>query len=60
MQADIQCQFWGIYNLNPAVKKAYELRPKVPVSRASVASQIVNPTAKEMYQLHSKISASCV
>jgi hypothetical protein len=53
----------GKYELHPAVKKLYQLRPKVPASRVSVASQVVSPkldelrpaVSKELYQLHRKI-----
>jgi len=53
----------GKYELRPAVKKLYQLRPKVSASRVSVASRAVNPkhdklrptVSKEMYQLHRKI-----
>ena len=53
----------GKYELRPAVKKLYQLRPKVPVSRASVASRVVNPkrdelrpaVSKELYWLHRKM-----
>ena len=51
------------YELRPAVKKLYQLRPRVSASRVSVASQVVNPqhdelrhmVSKELYQLHRKI-----
>jgi len=53
----------GKYELNPAVKKLYQLLPKVSASRVSVASWVVNPkhdelrpaVSKELYQLHRKI-----
>jgi len=32
----------GKYELGPAVKKLYQLRPKVSASRVSVASRVVN------------------
>jgi hypothetical protein len=49
--------------LRPTVKKLYQLRPKVSVSRVSVASRIFNPkhdelrpaVSKEVYQLRRKI-----
>jgi hypothetical protein len=51
------------YELRPAVKELYQLRPKVSASRESVASRAVNPkydefrpaVCKELYQLHRKI-----
>jgi hypothetical protein len=51
------------YELGPAVKKLYQLRPKVSASRVSVASRVVNPThdelrpavSKELHQLHRKL-----
>ena len=53
----------GKYELSPAVKKLYQLRPKVYASRVPVASRVVNPkhdewrpaVSKELYQLHRKI-----
>ena len=53
----------GKYELRPAVKKLYQLRPKVSASRVSVASRVVNPkhdelrpaVSKELHQLHRKI-----
>jgi hypothetical protein len=58
----------GKYELRPAVKKLYQLRPKVSASGVSVASRIVNPkhdelrpaVSKELYQLRPKVFASCV
>jgi len=58
----------GKYELRPAVKKPYQLRPKVSASRVSVASLVVYPkndelrpaVSKELYQLRPKVSASCV
>ena len=55
----------GKYELRPAVKKLYQLRPKVSVSRVSVASGVVNPkhdelrpaVSEELHQLHRKIGA---
>jgi len=49
--------------LRPAVKKLYQLRPKVYASRVSVASGVVKArydelrpaVSKEVYQLHRKI-----
>jgi hypothetical protein len=49
--------------LRPAVKKLYQLRPKVPASRVAVAARVVNPkydelrpaVNKESYVLHRKI-----
>jgi hypothetical protein len=49
--------------LRPAAKKLYQLRPKVPASRVSIESRVVNPKhdelrpaiSKELYQLHRKI-----
>jgi len=57
--------FRGKYELRPAVKKLYQLRPKVPASRVSVASWVVNPkhdelrpaVSKELYQLRPKVCA---
>ena len=45
------------------VKKLYQLRPKVSISRVPVASRVVKPkldelrpaVSKELYQLHRKI-----
>ena len=53
----------GKYELRPAIKKLYQLRPKVSSSRVSVASRFVNPKhdklrpagSKELCQLHRKI-----
>jgi len=53
----------GKYELRPAVKKLYQLRPKVSASRVSFASRVVNSehdellpaVSKELYQLHLKI-----
>ena len=53
----------GKYELRPAVKKLYQLRPKVFASRVSVESRVVNPrhdelcpaVSKELRQLHRKI-----
>jgi len=53
----------GKYELRPAVKKLYHLRPKVPASCVSVSSRVFNPkhdelrpaVSKEVYQLHRKI-----
>jgi len=53
----------GKYELRPAVKNLYQLRPKVSVSRVSVAYRVVNlkrdellpEDSKELYQLHRKI-----
>jgi hypothetical protein len=53
----------GKYELRPAVKKLYQLHPKVSVSRASVASRVVNTkhdelrpaVSKKLYQLHRKV-----
>jgi len=44
------------YELPPAVKKLYQLRPKVTASSASVASRVVNCPAvsKELHQVHRK------
>ena len=58
----------GKYELRPAVKKLYQLRLKVSVSRVSVAPRVVNPkldelrpaVSKELYQLRPKGFASCV
>jgi len=49
--------------LCPAVKKLYQLRPKVSASRVSVASRVVNPkhdelrpaVSEELHHLHRKI-----
>ena len=41
----------GTYELLPAVKKLYQLRPKVAASCVSVASRVVSPKVKEVYQL---------
>jgi len=35
--------FLGKYELRPAVKKLYQLRPKVTASSVSVASRVFNP-----------------
>ena len=51
------------YELRPAVKKLYQLRPKVSASRVSVASRVVNPKhdelrpafSKDVHQSHRKI-----
>jgi len=48
----------GKYELSPAIKKLYQLRPKVSASRLSVASRVVNhnldelrpPVSKELHQ----------
>jgi hypothetical protein len=53
----------GKYELRPAVKKLYQLRPKISVSRVSFASRVFNPKRdelrpavnKELYQLLRKI-----
>ena len=53
----------GKYELHPAVKKLYQLRPKVYALCVSVASRVVNSkhdelrpaVSKEMHQLHRKI-----
>ena len=53
----------GKYVFRPAIKKLYQLRPKVYASRVPVASRVVNPkhdewrpaVSKELYQLHRKI-----
>ena len=53
----------GNYELRPAVKKLYQLHPKVSASRVSVASRVFNPkpdelrpaVSKELCQLHRKI-----
>ena len=53
----------GKYELRPAVKKLYQLRPKVSASRVLVASRVFNPKhdelrpafSKELHQLHRKI-----
>jgi hypothetical protein len=53
----------GKYELCPAVKKLYQLHPKMSASRVSVAPQVVSPkldelrpaVSKELYQLHRKI-----
>ena len=62
----------GKYELRKAVKKLYHLRPKVSVSRVSVASRVVNPkndelrpaVSKELDQLRPELSilrmTSCV
>ena len=55
--------YMGKYELRPAIKKLYQLRPKVSSSRVSVASRFVNPKhdklrpagSKELCQLHRKI-----
>ena len=52
----------GKYELRPAVKKLYQLRPQVSASCVSVASRAVNPNhdelrpavSKELYQFHRK------
>jgi len=58
----------GKYDLRPAVKKLYQLRPKVSASRVSVAPRVVNSkhdglrltVSKELYQLRPEVFASCV
>jgi hypothetical protein len=53
----------GQYEVRPAVKKLYQLRPKVSASRVSVASRVVNlkydelrpAVSKELCQLHRKM-----
>ena len=53
----------GKYELRPAIKKLYQLRPKMSASRVSVASRVVSPkndesrpaVSKELHQLHRKI-----
>jgi len=53
----------GKYELGPAVKKLYQLRPELSASCVSVASRVVNPkhdelrpaVNKEFYQLHRKL-----
>ena len=58
----------GEVRVASAVKKLYQLRPKVPASRVSVASLVVNPkhdklrpaVVKELYQFRPKVSTSCV
>ena len=52
----------GKYELRPAVKKLYQLRPEMSASCVSVASRVVDPkhdelrpaVSKELYQLHGK------
>lgn len=52
----------------PAVKKLYQLSPKLSASRLSVTSRVVNPKLGELrpavsrvlYQLPPRVSASCV
>jgi len=49
--------------VRPAVKKSYQLRPKVSASRLSFAFRVVNPkhdelrpaVSNELYQLHRRI-----
>jgi len=61
-------RLWGKYELRPAVKKLYQLRPSVSASRVSVASRVVSPkhdelrfaVSEELYQLCPKVSASRV
>jgi hypothetical protein len=51
------------YEVRPAVKKFYQLRPKACVSRVSLASRVVNPkhdelrpaVSKELHHLHRRI-----
>jgi hypothetical protein len=51
------------YEMRPAVRKLYQLSPKVSASRVSVAYRVVNPkhdelrpaVGKELYQLHRKL-----
>jgi hypothetical protein len=50
--------FLGTYQLRPAVKKAYHLRPKVSASCVSVAFRVVNRVVEEMYQFGPKGSAA--
>ena len=38
----------GKYELRLAIKKLYNLRPKVSTSRASIASRVVNPKHEEL------------
>ena len=57
-----QSGIWGKYGVRSAVKKLYQLRPKVSASRVPVASRVVNPkhdelrpaVSKELYQFHRK------
>jgi hypothetical protein len=52
----------GKYDLRPAIKNVYQLRPKVSALRVSIASRVVNSrheelcpaVIKELYQLHPK------
>ena len=63
-----QSGIWGKYGVRSAVKKLYQLRPKVSASRVPVASRVVNPkhdelrpaVSKEFYQLRPKLFASCI
>jgi hypothetical protein len=48
--------FRGKYEMRPAVKKLYQLRPKVSASRVSVASRVVNPKHDELLPAVSKES----
>jgi len=38
----------GKYELRPAVKQLYQLRPKVSASRVSVSSRVFNPKHDEL------------
>jgi hypothetical protein len=44
----------GMYQLRPAVKKLYQLRPKVSECCVSVASRVVNPKHDELRPAVSK------
>ena len=56
----------GKYELRPAIKKLYHLRPEMSASCVSVASRVVNPrhdelrpaVGKELYQFHRKMSSN--
>jgi len=50
----------GKYELRPAVKKLYQLRPKLSASRVSVASRVVNPKHEELHPAISKELHLCV
>jgi hypothetical protein len=45
----------GKYELCPAVKKLYQVRPKVSESRVSVVSRVVNPKHDKLPPAVSKV-----
>ena len=46
--------------MRPAFKKLYQLRPKMSVSRVSIASRVVNPVHEELRSAIGKESYLCV